>query len=181
MTGRPGYGRRGGASRAGGRPRVPDDAAVAAGLVAARADRLARLAGTAAGPLGWVEGRLLREIVQYIRGTDKVDGLDQRLQRQYPGVPGMRMLCHHETDSRRTAAGWPDLFIAGPGGQIVVELKTVARRNRVSAEQSLWLDVLALNGAAAYLWTPADWVAGAIQNELQRLARPLRRAQPREA
>jgi hypothetical protein len=165
MTGRPRYGgtpgRRGGARRVGV---AADPAAVLESRIVA-ADRQY-------GPLGWTETQFQRAI------TDYVDELDAGLQLQYPGVPGMRMLWHHETDSRKTRAGWLDLFIAGPSGQLVPELKTEARRTRVTPEQRLWLDVLAYGGAAAFVWTPADWVAGAIQNELRRLARPRRTPAP---
>lgn len=145
----------------------------------ARARRAAKLVAALAlpnpgdtSPLGWTEAQLQREITGY------VDDLDARLQQQYPGVPGMRMLWHHETDSRKTRPGWLDLTIAGPGGTIHPELKTEEHRTRVSPEQRLWLEVLTYNGSAAFLWTPADWVAGAIQNELQRLARPRRAVPP---
>jgi hypothetical protein len=169
------------ARRAGGARRAGVFAAPKGTVERRRAALLADLEGPAptvfVSPIKWPEGKLQLEIVTYIRGNPKrtVDGLDQRLQRLYPGVPGMRMLCHHETDSRKTRAGWPDLFIAGPGGQAVAELKTEARRDQATPEQELWLEVLTYGGAAAYLWTPRDWLEGAIQRELERLARPLAR------
>lgn len=158
-------GRRGGAARAAG-----------------GASRLATIpAGPPPGsPLEWAEDVFVGEIVIYIRGHKKrrIEGLDQRLQRLYPGVRGMRMLCHHETDSRKTAAGWPDLFIAGPGGQLSAECKTEIRRRRVTAEQGLWLDVLGLNGFPAFVWTPAD-LGRRRHPERTRTARPADRGSGR--
>lgn len=117
----------------------------------------------------WPEGRLQTEILSLC--TE----LDGRLQRQHRGVPGMRLKAHHETDSRLSRPGLPDLLIAGPGGQIWAELKRQAKRAKASVEQQVWLDTLLAGGAAAFLWRPEDWMSGAIQNELYRIARPIRR------
>ena len=57
-------------------------------------------------------------------------------------------LWHHETDSRRTRAGYPDLTLAradsdGNGGSvIIVELKSAT--GKVRPEQQTWLDTLAV-------------------------------------
>lgn len=120
-------------------------------------------------PLGWSEDQLQREII------DLCATLDERLQRQYPDVPGMRLLVFHDTDSRRNVRGLPDVIAAGPGGVVFAELKrepTTKHKAAERPEQTVWLDTLAAGGAAAYLWRPSDWKAGAIQNELYRIARP---------
>jgi hypothetical protein len=62
---------------------------------------------------------------------------------------------HHETDSRKSKKGWPDLVIAGPDRVIFVELKS--EKGRVTAEQQDWLDTLASAGAVVKVWRPADW------------------------
>lgn len=62
---------------------------------------------------------------------------------------------HHETDSRKTKSGWPDLVIAGPGAVIFAELKK--QNGRVSASQQEWLDKLSGAGARVYVWRPSDW------------------------
>lgn len=62
---------------------------------------------------------------------------------------------HHETDSRKSKKGWPDLVIAGPSHVIFVELKT--ETGKVSAEQREWLDILASTGATVLVWRPSDW------------------------
>jgi hypothetical protein len=72
---------------------------------------------------------------------------------------------HHETDSRRSRAGFPDLVIAGKR-VIFAELKT--DRGRVRPEQQRWLDTLAAAGADAYVWRPADWPT--IQATLKAIA-----------
>jgi hypothetical protein len=73
---------------------------------------------------------------------------------------------HHETDSRKSKKGWPDLVIAGPNHVIFVELKT--DKGRVSAEQQQWLDTLERAGATVAVWRPADWPN--IQRILRRMA-----------
>lgn len=133
------------------------------------ADQFAQLAEAGAGDLsipGWPEGRLQNEVLSY------ADTLDARLQTQHPGVPGMRVKAHHEVDSRRSRRGLPDTLVAGPGGQLWAELKTVARHDQTTVEQREWIDTIRTGGGLAFLWTPADWESGAIQRELERIARP---------
>lgn len=69
----------------------------------------------------------------------------------------LRIAWHHETDSRRSKAGFPDLVMAGPGGVLFAELKT--DRGRVSPEQNEWLNRLTAAGATAVVWRPRDWDA----------------------
>lgn len=126
-------------------------------------------------PRSWGEDRLQKAI------TDYIDELDEGLQRQYPGAPGMRLLWFHDVDSKRNKRGLPDLIIAGPGGHAFAELKADATRGRLSAAQVMWLDTLAGGGAPAYEWRTADWIEGAIQRELHRLARPVTRPTPAAA
>jgi len=62
---------------------------------------------------------------------------------------------HHETDSRRTNAGWPDLVLVKPPALIVVELK--AQKGRTTPEQDAWLaDLGACPGVWATVWRPSD-------------------------
>lgn len=80
---------------------------------------------------------------------------------------------HHETDSRRSKEGFPDLVIAGPGGIIFVEVKTDDRRSRITAGQQAWLDVLhdaPTTGVAVRCWRPRHWVW--VKQELDALAKP---------
>jgi hypothetical protein len=73
---------------------------------------------------------------------------------------------HHETDSRKSKKGWPDLVIAGPNHVVFVELKT--EKGRVSTEQREWLDTLLNAGATVEVWRPSDW--DRIQRILRRMA-----------
>lgn len=66
----------------------------------------------------------------------------------------LKLTWHHETDSRRTRAGFPDLVIVG-NAVIFVELKS--QRGRVSPEQQAWLDALMRAGVEAHVWRPDDW------------------------
>ncbi len=63
---------------------------------------------------------------------------------------------HHETDSRRSKAGFPDLVLVG-NTVVFVELK--AQRGRLRPEQEAWLDALTRAGVEAHVWRPEDWPA----------------------
>ena len=71
-------------------------------------------------------------------------------------------LVYHTHDSRRSAAGFPDLVaVHGQTGELLfAELKTA--RGRVSPDQRAWLRTLELAaaekpGVTVKLWRPADW------------------------
>lgn len=78
----------------------------------------------------------------------------------------------HPFDSRRSAAGWPDLSMVRDGRLILAELKSA--RGRVTPEQREWLaaleQVAAASGGAVsvHLWRPADFPC--IEAELRRHA-----------
>ena len=64
----------------------------------------------------------------------------------------------HVHDSRRSAAGWPDLVLVRADRLLAVELKT--RTGRVSTSQADWLAALGLvPGIEAFVWRPVDWLA----------------------
>lgn len=70
---------------------------------------------------------------------------------------------HHETDSRRSRAGFPDLFIADEdyGRLIFAELKK--QKGKADPEQVKWLNILAATGICeVYLWKPEHYYSGAI-------------------
>lgn len=66
------------------------------------------------------------------------------------------LLVFHDYDSRRSAAGFPDLVIVG-NRVIFVELKT--ETGRIRPEQQTWLNRLRDAGATAAVWRPSDWDA----------------------
>jgi hypothetical protein len=72
---------------------------------------------------------------------------------------------HHETDSRRSKSGYPDLSICGHGF-LFAELKT--ERGKVSPEQQDWIDRLRHAGVEVYVWRPSDW--DFVRDRLVRLA-----------
>lgn len=62
---------------------------------------------------------------------------------------------HHETDSRRSEAGFPDLVLVHPNhGVLWLELKTA--KGRVRAEQHNWIYALQQAGQRAFVVRPAD-------------------------
>lgn len=78
----------------------------------------------------------------------------------------LRLLVFHDHDSRRNAAGFPDLVIVGRR-ILFVELK--AEKGRLRPEQNVWLDRLrgALGDASVAVWRPSDWAQA--QQTLQEL------------
>lgn len=77
----------------------------------------------------------------------------------------LKLSWHHETDSRRSKAGFPDLVIVG-NRVLFAELKTA--KGRLRPEQAEWLNALRNGGAEAHVWRPADWPE--IQRRLRDLA-----------
>lgn len=75
------------------------------------------------------------------------------------------LVWHHETDSRRSKAGFPDLVIVGRG-VVFAELKSAS--GRLSLEQQGWLSSLRRAGAEVHMWRPEDWPA--IEKRLRALA-----------
>lgn len=63
---------------------------------------------------------------------------------------------YHTYDSRRSAAGFPDLFLVRPPRIVVAELKS--SRGRITPAQRAWLDLLArCSGVETYVWRPAGF------------------------
>lgn len=66
----------------------------------------------------------------------------------------LQLRTYHTFDSRRSAAGFPDLVIVG-NRVIYAELK--AEKGTVSPQQEAWLKALREAGTEAYLWRPSNW------------------------
>jgi VRR-NUC domain len=64
------------------------------------------------------------------------------------------------------AVGFPDLVLCAPGRLIFVELK--CGRNKLTPEQSEWLEALRAAGQEAHVWTDRDWQTGLVEAELRR-------------
>ena len=68
-------------------------------------------------------------------------------------------MSYHTHDSRRSAAGFPDLCLVRVRGGVprlvFAELKT--KKNKLSDEQRVWLTALVNTGAEAYEWRPEMW------------------------
>ncbi|MDQ3671099.1 MAG: VRR-NUC domain-containing protein [Actinomycetota bacterium] len=75
----------------------------------------------------------------------------------------------------RTAAGWrtaisydgagfPDLVLAR---ERVIYSEIKLERGRLRPEQVVWLDVLREAGQEVYVWRPADWTSGEVENVLR--------------
>lgn len=63
-------------------------------------------------------------------------------------------LVHHETDSRRTSEGWPDLVLVRGAEIIIAELKS--EKGKVTVAQGVWLDRLAICGIETHVWRPSQ-------------------------
>ena len=64
--------------------------------------------------------------------------------------------------------GFPDLVLCAPGRLVFVELKV--GRNKLSLDQTDWLEALREAGAEVHVWTDKDWHAGVVEAELGRAA-----------
>ena len=64
-------------------------------------------------------------------------------------------LIYHTTNSRKSAAGFPDLILIRGNRLIVAELKVA--RNEPTPAQERWLCAFHGAGVKAYLWRPEHW------------------------
>lgn len=88
----------------------------------------------------------------------------------------LHLLWHHETDSRKSKAGFPDYCIVGPYGILFLEIKS--SKGRVSPKQQEWIDTLAALSVedekmqatfvTAYVAYPDDWER--VLSDLKRIA-----------
>ncbi|WP_288797818.1 VRR-NUC domain-containing protein [uncultured Arsenicicoccus sp.] len=71
---------------------------------------------------------------------------------------------HHETDSRRSNAGLPDLVMVHPVQRRIAfwELKRQSPRAKATDEQRAWLDDAAAAGAEAAIIRPIDLLDGTV-------------------
>ena len=68
-------------------------------------------------------------------------------------------LVYHTHDSRRSAAGFPDLVLCRPPRLVLAELKK-GHRTRPTQAQCRWLRELnRCSGVEAHLWRPGDWAS----------------------
>jgi hypothetical protein len=72
---------------------------------------------------------------------------------------------YHNPDSRRSAAGWPDLVMVGSRGMLLRELKTATGRLR--PQQQEIGQRLTTAGQDWAVWRPEDMASGRIQRELK--------------
>lgn len=82
---------------------------------------------------------------------------EKEFQRQVVDLAELRRwLVWHDNDSRRNAAGLPDLLLLRPPRLVFVELK--AARGRISPQQKSWLESLGqCPGIETFVWRPEDW------------------------
>lgn len=64
-------------------------------------------------------------------------------------------LFYHTRDSRKSAAGFPDLVLLRGTTLIVAELKV--GDNQPDAAQLEWIEAFRRAGITTYVWRPADW------------------------
>ena len=78
-------------------------------------------------------------------------------------------LVYHTTDSRRSAPGFPDLWICGFGVLIIMELKF--GRNKTSPAQDAWIAQLRLAGQDVRVYQVEDWGNLKLAEELKQIKR----------
>lgn len=72
---------------------------------------------------------------------------------RYAALMGWR--AYHTYDSRRSAAGFPDLVLVRRPRVIWAELKS--DRGRITPEQRAWIFDLRSSGQDVRIWRPSDW------------------------
>ncbi len=74
---------------------------------------------------------------------------------------------YHTRDSRGSAKGFPDLTMVRPPRLVFAELKS--ERGRLTIEQAEWLRAIedTFGKPETYVWRPADWMSGAIEELLK--------------
>lgn len=84
-------------------------------------------------------------------------------------------LAFHDNDSRRNTRGFPDLVLVHQetGRTIFAELKS--DKGKARPEQRVWMGALARRNEA-YVWRPADWKQGLVQQILVAERRAARNA-----
>lgn len=87
----------------------------------------------------------------------------------------LQLRWHHETDSRKSKAGFPDYVFVGNNGILFLEIK--ATKGRVSPQQQAWIDDLeyvadltrgGTDAVMAYVAYPKDW--DRVLSDLKRIA-----------
>jgi Holliday junction resolvase len=95
---------------------------------------------------------------QFVAHVDAAMSEEQFYRQLREVAEAMGWAVHHETDSRRTHEGWPDLVMCRPPRIIFAELKS--QKGKMTRAQQRWLDLLAESGGAevsTYVWRPSDW------------------------
>jgi len=87
---------------------------------------------------------------------------------QLAKLKGLRFF--YVPDSRKCPAGWPDLFVWGPGGALGIENKTEI--GDASDIQLTTHDQLRAAGVQVVIRRPHDLTSGLVARDLSRLARP---------
>lgn len=65
-------------------------------------------------------------------------------------------LTYHVPDSRRVAAGFPDLVLLKPPELLFIELKKMGKGGTLKSLQETWLDGLQRCGQEATVWRASD-------------------------
>ena len=75
---------------------------------------------------------------------------------------------HTLSDSRSLRShhpGFPDLFMVHKGRALAAELKS--EKGRMRPGQQEWIDMLCAAGVPAYVWRPAHWRSGRVEEVLR--------------
>lgn len=95
--------------------------------------------------------------LQAHRDEQEEDVTEKQFQSQVIALARLhRWVVYHTHDSRRSAAGFPDLLCLHPTrGILVAELKRVGKQP--TAAQRAWLRSFETAGVPAYVWTEECW------------------------
>jgi hypothetical protein len=79
----------------------------------------------------------------------------------------LHLAVYHTHDSRRSDPGFPDLVIVG---KAVLWRELKADHGRMTLHQHHWRELLQSAGQDWAVWRPADWMSGAIEQQLRALS-----------
>ena len=74
---------------------------------------------------------------------------------------------YHTHDARRSPKGFPDLVLVNAPRRRTLYVELKSQKGHVTRAQAEWLHALAQAGNHVHLWTPVDWISGAIERELR--------------
>lgn len=75
-------------------------------------------------------------------------------------------LVYHTWSSIHSPSGFPDLCLCRPSDSTIIFIELKSERGKVTPSQDAWIRGLKECGQTVYIFRPADWFSGAIEQAL---------------